>query len=58
MVDAKKHEPVSGEEGFDPTKQPGYVEYPKVIHLKDGSTVTATSKEDEAALMAGKKRPA
>jgi hypothetical protein len=51
MADAPKDkakEPVSGEKGFDPTKQPGYQEYPKWVN----GTLCA-SKEDEDALAAG-----
>lgn len=45
---ADKHEPVSGEKGFDPTKQPGYQEYPKYVN---GTVVN--SKEEEDALKSG-----
>lgn len=58
-VDAKdrhgKQEPTSGEEGYDPTTRRGYQEYPKVVTLKDGSTATVDSAEDEKALNAPKK---
>jgi hypothetical protein len=49
MADAKK-EPVSGEAGFDPTKQPGYQEYPKA--LPGGQVVN--SKEEEDAIVGGR----
>jgi hypothetical protein len=50
MADAPKDkakEPVSGEKGFDPTKQPGYQEYPKWVN-----GIQVASKEEEAALTA------
>jgi hypothetical protein len=58
MADAPKDkpkepakEPVSGEKGYDPTKQPGYQEYPKVVN---GTTVG--SKEEEDALKSPEKK--
>jgi hypothetical protein len=50
---ADKHVPVSGEAGYDPTKQPGYQEYPKA--LPSGQIVH--SKEEEDAAMGKKAAP-
>lgn len=56
---AKEHgkdhakEPVSGEKGFDPTKQPGYQEYPKWV---EGRQV-ASKEEEDAVHAAGEVEP-
>jgi hypothetical protein len=55
MADKETHKPVSGEAGFDPTKEPGYQEYPKVVVGYGGGLVTVASKEDEDRVKAAPK---
>jgi hypothetical protein len=50
-----KHKPVSGEAGFDPTKEPGYQEYPKVVVGYGGGSVTVASKDEEDRVKAAPK---
>lgn len=39
--------PVSGEKDFDPTTQPGFQEFPKMITTPGGLQIVVGSKEEE-----------